>query len=218
MECYNTYVVFQNRKEAGILLSQKLDIFHNDLAGALVLAIPRGGVVVGAQIADRLHLPLDIIVIKKLRAPGNSELAIGAVGPNGVQFIDWECALRSEVEQNYLDSELTRKRKEVEERVKKFSTGKWHARDYKKIILVDDGVATGATVLAALQYIGQKIKIILAVPVIAKDMYDTLESEVDKIVALDIPDRFNAVGEFYKEFPQVSDEEVVSILSNLSLL
>lgn len=211
--------MFQNRKEAGILLSQKLDIFQDDLAGALVLAIPRGGVVVGAQIADHLHLPLDIIVIKKLRAPGNSELAIGAVAPGGVQFVDWELVLRSGVEQEYLDQELSDRRKEVEERVKKYQIPntkfqinfKNQISKYKTIILVDDGVATGATVLAALKYIGKKIKIILAVPVIARDIYDTLESKVE-IIALEIPESFGAVGEFYKEFPQVTDEEVVKML------
>lgn len=202
-------MIFPNRKEAGFLLSEKLQRFHHD-PRSIVLSIARGGVVVGAEIAKNLHLPLDIVVIKKVRAPGNPELAIGAVAPRSAQFVNWELALRSGVEQEYLDRELSERKKEVEEKVKKFKISNYPT-SYKTIILVDDGVATGATIMAALRYIGRKVKVILAVPVITRGIYDTLESKIE-IVALAVPHTFNAVGEFYKEFPQVTDEEVLKML------
>lgn len=231
--------MFQNRKEAGKLLSQKLKFYKNS-KNAVILAIPRGGVVVGRQIADRLHIPLSVLVVKKLSAPHNPELAIGALAPAGVKYIDWDLVLRSGVEQEYFDKEIREKSKEIEERVRKFqfSSASWRIKiqNYKTFILVDDGIATGATTLAAMKYIkevlgvrGQgseigkeeklksktynlKPKIILAVPVIAKDTYNKLKSNVDQIVALEASGSFNAVGQFYLEFPQVSDEEVMKCL------
>ncbi len=215
-------IVFQNREEAGKLLAQKLGSYRNN-NGTLVLAIPRGGVVVGKQIALNLKLPISCVVVKKVGAPNNPELAIGAVSSNGVKYIDWDLAFRSEVEQEYLDKEIKRKQEEVEEREKKLGTKNLELKtENKKIfILVDDGVATGATVLVAIKYIKEKFTvhdsrftIILAVPVIAKDTYDKLQSEVDRIVALEVTLSFGAVGEFYREFPQVSDEEVIKILKD----
>jgi len=221
--------VFQNREEAGELLTDRLSIYKKQKM-VLVVAIPRGGVVVARQIATKLSLPLSIIVVKKLGAPANPELAIGALAPDGVRYIDFDLALRSGVEQEYLDREIRQKKEEVEERIKKFQipNSKFQIKNNKIFILVDDGVATGATVLAAIRYIkesqkskvlprrqagkSQKYKIILAVPVIAKETYNKLQTEVDEIVALEIPESFNAVGQFYKEFPQVSDEEVIKLL------
>jgi len=233
--------VFQSREEAGQLLSTKLSKYQKDKY-AIVLGIPRGGVVVGNQIAKLLNISFSAVVVKKLSAPDNPELAIGAIAPENVKVIDWDLALRSGVEQGYLDEEVEKKRKEVEERIKKYSrsSGIHDATDahssqaasgkisnYKTIILTDDGVATGATVLAALKYIknirlaanDRKLKTILAVPVIARDTYNKLKSEVDpdqigvdEIIALEIPESFSAVGQFYNEFPQVTDEEVMKML------
>lgn len=211
--------MFQNRSEAGTLLAEKLREYKNNKE-AIVLAIPRGGVIVGRQIANILHLPLSAIVVKKLGAPGNPELAIGAIAPDGVKVVDWELALRVGADQEYLDQEVKRKREELEERIKKLRIANCELQRKKIIILIDDGVATGATILAAIKYIkeSQKSRIMLAVPVIAVDTYDRLKPEVDELVALEIPEFFGAVGQFYSEFPQISDSEVISILSNLSQL
>lgn len=210
--------MFQNRKEAGMLLSKRLSNFKKD-ENAIILAIPRGGVVVGKQISQDLSLPLSLVVVKKLGAPSNPELAIGALAPSGVKYIDWDLALRIGAEQEYLDREIRQKKKEVEERVKKFQISNFKFSKYKTFILVDDGIATGATTLAAIEYIKASVKrkaesekLILAVPVIAKETYNRLQEKVDKIVALETPEFFGAVGEFYREFPQISDEEVIKLL------
>jgi len=205
--------VFKNRVEAGRILSKKLVKYRRD-KNATVLSIPRGGIIVGKELAKNLILPHSHIVVKKFSAPNNSELAIGALAPSGVKVIDWELALRIGVDQEYLDEEIKRKSREVEERMKKFSRSGQISK-FKTIILTDDGVATGSTVLAAIKYIkeqrtkNKEQKIILAVPVVAKDTFIKLKSEVDEIVALEIPDSFSAVGQFYKEFPQITDEEVI---------
>ncbi|MBI3379942.1 phosphoribosyltransferase [Candidatus Gottesmanbacteria bacterium] len=212
--------MFQNREEAGKLLAAELSKYKNN-QDAVVLAIPRGGVVVGRQIADKLSLPLILAVVKKIGAPGNPELAIGALAPSNTKFIDWDLVFRSNVGQDYLDAELDAKRNEIEERVQKFKIRNLKSviRNKKIIILTDDGIATGATTRAAINYIkiitkNQETiaKIILAIPVIAKETYDKIKKEVNKIFALEIPQSFNAVGQFYKEFPQVSDEEVMELL------
>lgn len=208
--------MFKNRVEAGRILSKKLVKYSRDKY-TTVLSVPRGGIVVGKELAKNLILPHSHIVVKKLSAPNNSELAIGALAPDGVKVIDWELALRIGVDQEYLDVEIKRKQEEVEERMKKFSRYAGQISNFKTIILTDDGIATGSTILAAIKYIKNlkpttynlSPKIILAVPVIAKDTFIKLKSEVDEIVALEIPDSFSAVGQFYKEFPQITDEEVI---------
>lgn len=218
--------MFQDRSEAGLLLADKLSSYKKHKQ-AQVLAIPRGGIVIGSQIAKKLSLPLSIIVVKKLGAPGNPELAIGALAPGNVKYIDWDLALRSGVEQEYLETEIKDKSEQIKEREKKFfersnlprGSTSWEGK--KIIILVDDGIATGATTFVAIKYIKQlairqladkKMTIVLAIPVIAKETYNKLQSQVDKIVALEIPDSFAAVGQFYRDFPQVSDEEVIKLL------
>jgi len=222
--------MFVNREEAGELLAQSLQEYR-DRDNAVVFAIPRGGVVVGNKIAKILHLPLKVIVVRKLGAPANPELAIGAVAPEGIQVIDEDLVFRLGVGKKYLDEEIKRKRRELQERMERFGIKNLELtiKNKKIMILVDDGVATGATTLAAIRYLkylklrtnlpvgkagNLELKTILAVPVIAKDTYNRLQSEVDKIVALEIPESFGAVGEFYREFPQVDDEEVKNILSD----
>lgn len=215
--------MFQNRQQAGIFLAEKLKEYKNN-KDVIILAIPRGGMVVGREIAIKLNILLSVIVVKKLSAPYNPELAIGAVAPDGVKVVDWDLALRVGVEQNYFDREIGKKRGELKERIRKFrmKNSELRMKDEKIIILVDDGVATGATALAAIKYIKEhrseniehRTKIILSVPVIARDTYYRLNSEVDELVALEIPESFGAVGQFYREFPQITDDEVINILSN----
>ena len=218
--------MFKNREEAGHRLTKKLHQYQHN-PQVVVVAIPRGGVVVGKVIANDLNIPLTVVVVKKLGAPDNPEMAIGALAPKGVKVINWDLALRIGVEQKYLDEEIKRKSKEVEERMRKFEirnskfeiNNRIQVLNYKTIILTDDGVATGATVQAAIKFIKESVKgtalsvtLILAVPVIGKDTFDKLKSEADDIVTLEIAQSFTAVGQFYQEFPQVSDEEVEKML------
>lgn len=213
------------------MLAQSLQEYKHR-GDVIVFVIPRGGVVVGKEVTKALHLPLSAVVVRKLGAPGNPELAIGAVAPEGIQVIDEDLVFRLGVGKKYLDEEIKRKRRELQERMERFGIKNLELtiKNKKIMILVDDGVATGATTLAAIRYLkylklrtnlsvgkagNLELKTILAVPVIAKDIYNRLKSEVDKIIALNIPDSFGAVGEFFREFPQVTDEEVKNILDDL---
>lgn len=205
--------MFHNREEAGTLLAAKLiPIASTD---AVLFAITRGGIVVGRILADTLKIPLNAIVVKKLRSVHNPELAIGAILSDGTKFIDWELALRTGIDQEYLDTEIETRKKEASDLEKKYHIKlPFRKKQDTQIILADDGIATGATVQAAIRWIKEKISdtIIIAVPVIAEDTYNQLQSEVKRIVAIEIAQQFSAVGQFYEEFPQVTDEEVIKLL------
>jgi len=181
----------------------------------IILGIPRGGVVVGRQIATRLSSPLDVVVTKKIGAPGNSELAIGAVGALGEPVIDEELAKRVGADETYLQSQIAELRSEVLRRVKEYRGDK-PALDLKNkvVIITDDGIATGATIQAAIEILRQENpqKIVVAVPVVAKDALKEIEGLADEVIYLDAPELFFAVGQFYQEFEQVSDEEVKELL------
>jgi len=169
--------MFANRTEAGILLVKKLQKYKSFKDG-LVLAIPRGGVVIGKAVSDALGISLGVVYAKKIPTPGQPELAAGA------RII----------------------------RTKKF--GKTPEVKDKEVILVDDGIATGETVKAAIKYLKRKKarKIILAVPVVPEDTFQEVSKLVAKAITLETPAFFGAVGEFYRDFPQVSDEVVVKLL------
>lgn len=217
--------MFQNRQEAGRLLADSSELGkYKGRGDVVVLSIPRGGVVIGSEIARILKVSLSAIVVKKLGAPGNPELAIGAVAPDNIKEIDWELALRKGVEQDYFDNELKKKKQEIDRREKMYRLRdiKFLIKDKKTVILTDDGVATGATVFAAIKYIRnlkkaldlQSLQIILAIPVMAKNTLERLKSETDGVITLEVPESFGAVGEFYSEFPQVSDAQVLNILKS----
>jgi len=209
-------MIFQNRIEAGKKLSHKLSKYQAT-KNLIVLGIPRGGIIVGKQLSQALDCPLDIIVTKKIGAPGNSELAIGAVGVVGKPVIDEELAERVGADENYLKSKILNLKSEIKRREKIFRRDKLplNLKD-KTVILTDDGVATGATMMAAVEIARQQNpkKIIVAVPVIAKDTLEKIESLADEVVFLDAPEMFFAVGQFYQDFSQITDEEVRKILSN----
>ncbi len=207
--------MFENRKHAGELLGVKLKLDLKKEQADLVLGITRGGVVVAAEVAKALNLPLDAIVIKKLGSPHNPELAIGAIGPDNSTYLDkslisvlnlskddlWPIIVEKEDER--FNQELLFRGKREPSIVKG-----------KKVILVDDGVATGATAFCAGKYLRQqKAKaVILAIPVVAEGMLDELNEYFNTVIALRVEREFHAVGEFYKEFPQVTDDEVVKVL------
>lgn len=206
--------MFADRKQAGKLLAKKLEGFKNS-KNAIVFGITRGGVVVAHEISKDLKLPLEIIVIKKIGAPLNPELAIGAVGPSKTAY--WEKRLLKVlfVSHDYKTEAADVKNQEREELEKYLRNGRKSLNPInKKIILVDDGVATGATVLCALKYFRKKkaAEIILATPVIARDTVDRIEKYFDSIIAIEIVKDLNAIGQFYQNFKQVENKEVKAII------
>lgn len=206
--------MFKNREAAGEQLAHKL-LQYDKKRNTIVLGIPRGGVVVAKAVADALKLPLDIIVVRKIGAPSNPELAIGAVGPERTVYWDQALCERLEISQRIMNKELRIKEGEQREREKTLRVGRKPLNVKRKtVILVDDGVATGATVLVAqksLKNMHAKT-VILAVPVIAKDTYRLITKDFERVVALEIPYEFHSVGQFYQEFGQVEDEHVVQLL------
>lgn len=210
--------MWQSRVEAGQQLAQKLgEIPQQELPreSLIILGIPRGGVIVGHQVATLLRSPLDVVVTKKIGAPGNSELAIGAVGALGEPVIDEELAKRVGADETYLQRQITELRSEVLRRVKEYRGDK-PTPDLKNkvVVITDDGVATGATIKAAIEILRQENpqKIIVAVPVISKEALREIEALSDEVVYLEAPELFFAVGQFYQEFEQITDEEVKELL------
>jgi putative phosphoribosyl transferase len=207
-------MLFQDRREAGSSLAGELASFKGK-ANLIVLGIPRGGVVVGHEIAKALDAPLDVYITRKIGAPHNPELAIGAVASDGTLLIDHQLVRRLGVSQEYVDQESERQKQEITRRVAEYRGDRPGLElAGKAVILVDDGVATGATTLATVRAIKsqQPSELILAVPVGPQDSIESLRQEVDQLVCLHAPEVFWAVGAFYNVFDQTSDEEVKTLL------
>lgn len=204
--------IFKDRKSAGKLLAQRLKKTNADL----VLGIPRGGVVVAKEVADQLKVPLDVLVVRKIGAPFQEELALGAVDPDGE--VVWEQGLLSQltVESEELKEKIQQGWKELKRREDVYRAGKSQLDVAgKTILLIDDGIATGATTLSAVRYLKRhKAKVVLAVPVASKESANKLSKEADEVVVLSVPENFQAVGEFYQKFLPVSDEEVIQLLQD----
>jgi len=208
--------IFKNREDAAIRLANKLKFLVKPAGELIILAIPRGGVVTGDVVASIIGAKLDIVVSRKIGAPYNSELAIGAVMHDGSFFPNEDIISMLNVSQDYIDKQISIQKKEIERRLMTFRGNKQYHLHDKTIILVDDGIATGATIFAAIRWLGsQKLKrLIVAVPVAAKDTFDKLkEQKVDDVVVLQSPLAFSAVGAFYEDFSQVSDEQVIEIMN-----
>jgi putative phosphoribosyl transferase len=204
--------MFENRQEAGRRLAQILPSFIKE---TVVVAIPRGGVVVGKEIARFHEISLDIIVVRKIGAPDSPEFSIGAVAPSGTTYIGLETIEKLQISKEQLNTLVKQVKNEQATRQKFFNKArKKQSLKGKQVVLVDDGIATGATIIAALLYLKKQHveDIIIAVPVIAKDVYKMIINNVTQIVALSIPERFNSVGGYYSDFKPVEDEEVVQIL------
>ncbi len=202
----------KNRNEAGKKLAEKIKDIVNE-KDVIILAIPRGGVIIGEEIAKKLSCPLDVIISKKITPPSSPEYAIGAITHDGTIYHSqyWN---RFSQEPNF-QNEIIKKKSEVKRRIEEYRGSSDYEFGDKTVILVDDGIATGATIFVLLQWLTKRKvkKIILAVPVIPVDTYEKMKRLVDHIVTLDIPSEFYAVGQFYDEFDQVSDEEVMTILN-----
>jgi len=206
--------LFQNRSDAGYQLAQKLKIYQAE--NPIILALPRGGVSIGYEVAVVLKAPLGVFVVRKVGAPWNPEFGIGAVAP-GVQILDTESLQILGIKPSQIEGIIKQEQQEVKRRQELYQqdenlsyiTG-------KTIILVDDGVATGVTTRAAIQAIKhlKPAKFILAIPVGPRDTIEELRHLVDDLICLESPFSFYAVGAFYLSFPQVSDEEVIALLES----
>lgn len=201
--------ILKDRIEAGLLLAEKLKRYQN--SNSIILAVPRGGVPIGHEIAKKLHLPLDIVLSKKIGHPYNKEFAIGAVSLDSM-IIDEH----SGVSNVYIDEEITRLRKLLKEKYELYMGNKepMDIKD-KNVILVDDGIATGNTLLASIKMLRKQkpAKIIVAVPVLPYATVPIFEKNTDEFIYLIASKSFRGVGGFYEEFNQVEDEEVIKILN-----
>ena len=207
-------MIFESRKEAGQLLAKELIGSQADKK-TVVLGLPRGGVVVAEQVAKYLNLPLDVILLRKLPYPPQPELAVGAVAEHGAVFINEEFRKAAQEDSSWLEEIVREQRAVIRERANLYRPHR-HAMDLKgkTAILVDDGIATGATMKVAIQAArtAGATQVVVAIPVAAPSSVRELEGEADEVVCLDAPEDFYAVGQAYQSFDQVSDEEVVSIL------
>ena len=213
IEVHNQFI-FANRQEAGRRLAEAL----GDLAGApdvVVLGLPRGGMPVAHEVAAAIGAPLDVFVVRKLGAPGQRELALGAVASGGTIVLNDEIVHHLGVNRTQLDSIIAAERAIVDERDRAYR-GDREPLDVagRTVVVVDDGLATGATMRAALAALRacNVGALVAAAPVAPPDVVAMLSDEADRVVVLDAPERFNAVGAWYRDFRQVSDEEVRALL------
>ena len=206
-------MVFEDRADAGKLLAAAIKRLN--LRNKVVLGLARGGVVAAAEIAKVLKIPLEVVVFKKLGAPGNSELAIGAVGSHSQPYLDQELISQLQVTKEYLTGEIKRQRREAARRERLYrGKRKMINIKNKNVVLVDDGIATGATMLAAVAAI-KKLKpksLILAVPVAPPSSLVKLAPQVNRVLVLHQDENFRAVGQFFRRFEQVEDEQVIKML------
>jgi predicted phosphoribosyltransferase len=207
--------MFKNRQEAGQKLAQALLSYQND-PNTLILALPRGGVPVAFEIAKILHLPLDICLVRKLGVPTQPELAMGAIALEGVQVINTQVREWLNIPDEILDQVVETEKKELERRNLRYRGDKPFPNLYQRtIILVDDGIATGSTMKAAITAIKHHNpeKIIIAVPLAAAAVCDELAVDDTQVICLLQPDPLNSISLWYDDFSQVSDQEVCELLA-----
>lgn len=210
--------MFTDRFDAGKQLAKELEKFKND--NTIVLAVPRGGMVVAYEAIRQFGFEWDLIIPRKIGAPQNKEVAIGAVSADGSYFVDDYYVDMLGVSQKYIEKEIAAEVKEIKRRMKEYR-GRDEFPDVKgkTAIIVDDGIATGFTILAAVQSVQMQgaAKTILAVPVAPRETVENFSELVDEVICLLIPDEFYAVGMHYENFEQVSDEEVFDIMKELNM-
>lgn len=205
-------MLFKDREDAGRRLASRLAAFKGD-PEAVVAALPRGGVVTGRVIADALGLPLDLVVPRKIGAEGDREYAIGAVTEEG--DVVWNEHERRAADRGYLSAEVEAQKKEAARRLATYRAGlAERSFEMKKVLLVDDGAATGLTMRAALATVrrARPAMVVIALPVCPPDTAETLAREADEVVILDSPEPFTAIGASYGDFPQVEDAEVLRLM------
>jgi putative phosphoribosyl transferase len=206
---------FPNRAEAGRVLGLKLSKYAGR-EDVIVLGLPRGGVPVAYEVARALRVPLDVFIVRKLGVPGFEELAVGAIASGGVRVLNEEVANALPNRDQIIEAVTERETAEVERREREYRDGR-RAPELpgKTVILIDDGLATGATMRAAVRALRQRgvAKIVVAVPVGPPDTCKEFEDEADEVVCASAPEFFQAVGQYYEDFSQTSDEEVRELLA-----
>ncbi len=206
-------MLFRDRVDAGRKLASALSQFRG--RDVVVLGIPRGGVVVANEVANALGAPLDVVVTRKIEAPGEPEYALGAVTQDGEVIMDRQAAESLGASASYLDDQVRKKREEVRERLERLrGDAPYPELEGKVVIIVDDGIATGSSVGAAVISVKKRKpkEIVVAVPVAPADAKETLAEEGARVLCLETPGPFLAIGEFYGDFDQVEDLEVKRIL------
>jgi predicted phosphoribosyltransferase len=206
---------FQNRSHAGRILAQHLDAYANR-PDVQVLALPRGGVPVAFEVVKALRVPLDVFVVRKLGVPGHEEFAMGAIATGGVRVLNQEAVRALRLPNHVIEAVSARERQELERRERLYRSDRppLDVRG-RTVILIDDGLATGATMYAAIQALRQiqPARIVVAVPIAAPETCAALKTEVDEIVCAVTPEPFRAVGLWYEDFSQTTDEEVRELLA-----
>jgi predicted phosphoribosyltransferase len=207
--------MFTDRTDGGQQLAELLE--RHDVQADIVLGIPRGALPVARPVADALNAPLDVVVASKIGAPNNPKLAIGAVASDGSVWRNEDLIDRVGISDEHIEREREREAEYAQQKAEQYRTDK-EAPDLsgKRVVIVDDGVATGATAKACLQQVADAgaSHILLAVPVGSPDSIDDLQTEADDVLVVESPPEFRAVGQYYERFDQVSDEEAIAYLGN----
>ena len=206
---------FKDRIDAGQKLARKLLEYKQNRP--LILALPRGGVPIGYEVAKALDASLDILVVRKIGMPSNPEFGVGAIAPSGILILDAETLRSTGLKREDLDYTVEQERQELERRATRYKSGNWSkGMPIDTIIVVDDGLATGVTARVALEsakMIYKPKELIFASPICARDSLELLKRYADKIVCVLEPENLIAIGEWYEDFPQTSDEEVLYYLN-----
>ena len=205
---------FHDRTEAGELLADKLGSYV-DKPDLTVLALPRGGVPVAARVAKRLHAPLDVFVVRKLGLPGHPELAMGAIATGGVRVLNGDVIDSLRVPDEVINAVTAEEYQELQRRERSYRDDLPPPEvEDKTVIIVDDGIATGSTMFAAIAALRQLNagRIVVATPTISKSTFDYLRKHADDVVSVIVPEEFHGVGQWYEDFSQTTDEEVHQLL------
>jgi putative phosphoribosyl transferase len=209
---------FRDRIEAGELLAERLATYA-DNPEVLVLALPRGGVPVAAEVAKKLHAPLDVFVVRKLGLPGHPELAMGAIASGGVRVFNPDVINALRIPDEVLNAVTAEELQELKRREKSYRDDLPPPDvEGKTVLVVDDGIATGSTMLAAVSALRRlnASRVVIAAPTIAASTYEYLAKHADEVVAVMMPSEFYGVGQWYEDFSQTSDEEVRHLLETSS--
>ncbi len=214
-----TFHRFANRTEAGKLLADALS-GYTGRSDILILALPRGGVPVAYEVAKALFAPMDLWLVRKLGVPGQEELALGALAGKNIRVLNYDIIDFLNIDETVIDTIVAREQAELERRNRLYRQGKPPpAIEGKTIIIIDDGLATGATMRVAISSLRQAgaARIIAAVPVGAASTCDKIEEEADQLICLHTPEPFYGVGQWYNDFSQTSDDEVLALLNNAAI-
>jgi putative phosphoribosyl transferase len=212
--------MFTDRRDAGLQLAEKLK-HYKDRKEVLVLALPRGGVVTAFEIARAVGVPLDVLIVRKIGFPGQAELAIGALSETGAVALNESIISYGRISKKYIEDAIAVQKEEIARRIRLYRGGKRLEKlEGKTIILVDDGVATGATMKAAIATLKDEKteRIVVTIPVSPPETADELRALADEFVCLCTPSDFMAVGNYYRDFSQITDEQVAEILKESEAL